>query len=224
MLEQALVASRATGDRLAEGWTLARMALAAWFLGDYETAFEYAAEALRLSEAGGDRWGTAWAQHLLAVLCCHRDPRDPAIECLQTACAATWRELGSRRDLVYVLYARAENRIRTERAGLAEPILREALPIALELGDQFGIVTGLMHWASLTLATGGSDRTAHLLGSVLAAQDAGVLTLSPLYVGWHRRQRDRCVAELGLEAAEAAVSAGRALTLDRAVDYALGQR
>jgi predicted ATPase len=223
LLEQALEASRAAGDRLAEAWALARVALAAHFQRDSENARVAAHEAIRLSREMGDRWGTAWSQHVLACSSGIADPIDDTVERLERESIVTWRELGSRRDLAYSLYELSLHHIRAGHSELSEPLLREALPISLEIGDQFGVISGVLHWATLFRMTDLRERALRLVNSVLAAHESGVITLVPLYRAWCDRIRSRAADELGVAAVEAARAEGRALTLDQAVDFALGR-
>jgi predicted ATPase/DNA-binding CsgD family transcriptional regulator len=103
----------------------------------------------------------------------------------------------------------------------AKAILREALRAQLQLGNPRWIAESFEIWAGIAVLEQDSGRAAHLLGAATALREAAGMPLPPVY----RAQYDQVVAkartQLGDAAFWAAWAAGRALTLEQAIAYAL---
>jgi hypothetical protein len=93
-------------------------------------------ESLELSRALGDRWGTAWSQHLLAIIYTFTcEPEPGAIERLQQDSLAIWRELGDRPGELRALVGVCQLLVALGDVDRAEPLSRELLEVAEDAGD-----------------------------------------------------------------------------------------
>jgi len=131
------------------------------------------------------------------------------------------RALGHRRGMVVSLTnlgSLAQRRGDHERA---EALHRESLTLVVDLGDRRRTVACLEGLASAASSRGQAERAARLFGAAEALREAAGVTLPPP----HRALREPRVAAVRAlmrpEAFESAWSAGRAMTLDEAVRYAL---
>jgi hypothetical protein len=99
--------------------------------------------------------------------------------------------------------------------------LKESMAVSQELGHGWGIAMALEGWGAMAVAQGASERAARLLG---AAERLRGAIGRPLPLA-DRPQRDRSVAAvrdaLGEQAFAAAWAAGRAMSIDAAVAFAL---
>ena len=225
VIKEALATARAAGDPVVEGWALARLGHGALLLGELAAAARLFGESIRFARSTGDSWMLAWSLGQLSTTysCGLGEPVPGEIERLEVDVIRTWRELGSRRDLAYSLYILAHYYTTTGRSELAEPMLREAISIASDVGDALGMVEGLLYWATHAQFARDPERALTLLGAALAAQIPTGITLPPVMQAWCSRIRAGCSALQDNEASEAALLAGHRLTLEQAVRYALGR-
>ena len=107
----------------------------------------------------------------------------------------------------------------TERA---RALLEEGLTLARELGDQRGIVDALEGIAQLSSGRGSPEVGARLLGAAEALRAAADLPLVSGESAQHAQQLAALHGALGAEAFAAAWDEGRALSIEDAVDLALG--
>ena len=95
-------------------------------------------------------------------------------------------------------------------------MFRESLSLLVQLGDKL-VIAGNLEGLANALASGAPARSARLYGAAEAIREAiGV----PRVAIEQRHVAPGC-AELGEEAWQAAQAAGRAMTLEQAVAYAL---
>jgi hypothetical protein len=105
----------------------------------------------------------------------------------------------------------------------ARPIYRQAIREWQDLGRRAAVANMLENFAFIARAEGQSERAARLLGAAEPIRDEIRVDMTP----WEREEYEREVAALreSLPPASfvAAWAAGRALTLDEAVDFAVAE-
>jgi non-specific serine/threonine protein kinase len=100
-------------------------------------------------------------------------------------------------------------------------LFRESLAVSRETGDQRRLAFTLSAVAGLVAAENEPERALHFDGAGHAALELLGTPLAPAMRALYNQQLQPANAALGPERATAAVAAGRALTLDEAVDEAL---
>lgn len=106
---------------------------------------------------------------------------------------------------------------------VARSWLEESVVTWQELGEKPWIVYAVAAFSSLAAAEGQLDRSLSLAGAVDALSASVGVSLQPAYRGRFERWRDAAQQMLEREAAEAALAAGRAMTPEEAVAYALAK-
>lgn len=81
-----------------------------------------------------------------------------------------------------------------------------------------------MHCTAVAAAEGDHERAARLLGAAEAQRVSLNQKIPPVYVSTHQREVDALRSALETERFEGAWAEGRAMSADRATEYALGQR
>ena len=107
------------------------------------------------------------------------------------------------------------------RPGDALGFFRLALLIDRELDYVEGLIYGVVGIAAALSAGGGAPDAAMLLGAAHAAGEGTGVELEPLEVEADANARETLGAVLGAEQLAEALAAGRALSLDEAVQHAL---
>jgi non-specific serine/threonine protein kinase len=109
--------------------------------------------------------------------------------------------------------------LRDEPAG-ADVLARESLQVRQSLGDRQGTVRCVEILGQIAIARGELERGTRLLSAVDALREAIGLQRPHDEQSEHQRNLSRARAGLDKDRFEAAVSAGRAMTLEAAVVYA----
>jgi non-specific serine/threonine protein kinase len=212
---------RALGDRWGMALARTRLASLAEEMGDLARAEAYLREQQALARELGHRGAMAGGLHRLGALSVCRGDIDQAADQFESS-AALYRAIGERRSAASPLFdlglLNARHRQRFDQAAA---LLRESLAIWQEHGDRVGVLRCLLGYAELALRQGARERAARLLGATEAALTAEAQALDPL-------RRDDLWQEAGqlgaaLDSAELAAprEAGRALSPEQAVAYAL---
>ncbi len=192
--------------------------------GDYARAVELWEEALALTREIGDTSlvGTMLSNLGYAVLLQGDYERAASLseEALTFA-----RELGSAgvgivpESLVNLGLA-ARSRGDNERATAS---FREALTLSQEIGSKPSAINALEGMAGVVAALDGPARTARLWGAAEAAREVICVALPPCDRALHDPYLVDARFRLGEKAWEEALAEGRAMTLERAVEYALSK-
>ena len=189
-------------------------------LGDYERAEAEYTEGAELARAGGYRWVLAVAIGNLA---------DIALEQGAYALARTrfeeslelFREVGDERKIVETLVGLGIVASREGRRDEADALLREPLEYARALVDKELAIWCLGELAPLAASAGEAERAARLIGAVetLREETGHAAHTEERRVG--EQIRTALGSDLGEQQLEAALAAGRELTFEEAVAYAL---
>ena len=219
--EESLALWRGLGNKRGIATSLYYLGRVTRSQGDYAAARALTEESLVLRRALNDRWGMAVSLNMLGELARaqgdYAAARPPYEEGL-----GLFRAVGDKRGVAIATHNLgivAREQGDHERAAALH---HEALALFRELGDKEQIVCSLIKLAHLALIQGDSERAARLSGAVDAQREAIGAALLPD----ERADHVETVSAVRSKQAEAAFSAawaaGRAMSPDQAIDYALG--
>jgi predicted ATPase/DNA-binding SARP family transcriptional activator len=219
--EKALALAQASGDRRAiADATLALAGMARDTL-DVEGALRYAGEARQQMESLGDRGGLNHTLAVMATLALSRGDRQSARPLLEELLAIC-RELGDSGPLVHALGAMGHLERDEGEYARARAFYEESLVLRRDLGHQFALAQSLEDFAVLAGRERQAERAIRLLGAVEAfCETIGAQAPVADRTDYERTEAAGRAA-LGEPAFAAAWAEGRALSLDRAIEYALG--
>jgi predicted ATPase/DNA-binding SARP family transcriptional activator/DNA-binding CsgD family transcriptional regulator len=100
---------------------------------------------------------------------------------------------------------------------------KEGLAVAQEVGVKASVINALEAMATLAGTLGEASRVAHLWGAAQAAREITSIALPPGERALHEPYLASARSRLGESAWEAALAEGRAMSLDRAAEYALSE-
>jgi hypothetical protein len=105
-------------------------------------------------------------------------------------------------------------------------LYEESLVLCRELGDKVGIIASLAGLGGLAVGAGGEEveRGARALGAVEALSESTGAVLEAADRSLYERNIARARAHLGEETFRRAWEEGRAMSMEEAVEYALGER
>jgi tetratricopeptide (TPR) repeat protein len=220
---EALTLSREVGDRVSQAWALA---LLGWHLSAcpdrYGEGIKSCEEGLALFRIMDDKPGIARALNALGELARLDGDYERARE-LYEECLAISRETGDRQREALMLGCLGYVAQHQGDYGRAEALIVEALALLRELNFRYGAATFLLAMAGPIGAKGDTERAAHILGAgeaFLEAIGVGLQPADKLEVDRYRAAVRERLDEVAFEAARAA---GRAMSLEEAVAYALGE-
>jgi len=213
---------REVGDKASISHTLYLLGLTARAQGAFAQATAHAEEALALSRELEDAYAAAHAIHLLGTVAWYQGDIDRAAA-LHEQSLPLFQELGdwncvgtTTTDLGLVAQGRGD----LERAA---SLHKDALRRRSDLGDKPGIAECLERLAAVVEQRGDGAQAARLVGSAEALREALKVPLPPV----ERPRYEQLVAavrtSIGEAAFAAAWTAGREMTAERAVTYALGE-
>jgi predicted ATPase len=220
--QESLPVSREAGAAWHTGVALCILSALAFYGRDFEPASRFAEESLALARQAGDPWLMSVTLTNAGLLALHQGDLDQAILLCQESvpCARQAREkwcIGhSLYNLGLMFLARGDHQA-------AAPPLREGLQLCRDLGYQLGIGLALDGLAGVWAAQGDHTRAVRLLGAGSALRGVLGAAMPPAF----QASYDGIVAAAhqGMEdeAFAAAWEEGKAMTLDQAIAYALGE-
>jgi non-specific serine/threonine protein kinase len=220
LLDEALARARCVAAERETSVALKNLGIIAHYRSRYEEARALLEESLAVSRRLDDTREIAATLNNRAVVAASEGDFAASTE-LMTEVLALNRRLGERRGVAMSLNnlgALAQYRGDYEAA---EELLTESLLINLDLGDRRLIAYVLECFTSLTAERGQFERALRLAGAAEALRETIGSPLAPA----EREDLDRSVAKaraaLADEVAEGAFGAGRALTLEQAVNLVL---
>ena len=211
---------QALGDKRGTADSLYRLGSWAGNLGDFAQAWCFYDQSLAICRELQYQQGIVYALCDLGHVCWHRGDY-PAARALLEEGLALCRALGQKRRLAFGLWS--IGLVAHDQGSYAEAraLFEQGLVTGREAGDPFGTVFCLEAFASLAATQGRAARAARLLG---AAERYRAAINSPLPRS-HRSDYNRPIglirAALNEEAFAAERSAGQAMTLEEAIQYAL---
>jgi predicted ATPase/DNA-binding CsgD family transcriptional regulator len=198
--------------------------LAALFRGEVPQARALLEDAVAGHRSVGDLLGVADSLILLAAATFFMDdPRgaDAAAECLQLCEKhhATWTK-------GYALWAVAIHKWSSGQHREGARLIQTSIRLQRTVRDWTGLAYYLEVLAWCTSSAGEPERAAHLLGAATAVwQLSGAKAFeAPPYQAFDERVAEQSRQALGTEAFDAALAAGKGLTLDQVFTYVLGDK
>jgi predicted ATPase/class 3 adenylate cyclase/DNA-binding CsgD family transcriptional regulator len=221
LLAEALPLARELGNRWAEAWVLHLMGRARYFENDAQAAARLGQQSLEVAEAIGDRWLVGWAVHLLALAAHIANDLDAAWH-YYTRTIEIRQEVGFVEGEAICSHLKGLVAFRRGEYRLALELVRSGVTRLQRLGTPWTIHNGVATWAALVNALGDPERAVRLIAAVDAfgvAIDVGPIPLAAAVI---KETIDDARARLRAEDFERAWATGSALSLDQAIDDALG--
>jgi tetratricopeptide (TPR) repeat protein len=222
---QALAIGRRTGDATVTAQALsglARIALRSGNAADIKEARWLCREALTITDGTDDRIGRSNATHVLAVAAQMAGDFEEARTLMRQRIAEA-RETGN----AATISSEAGNLSMVERQlgnlDQADELAREALEIDHKRGDQWAMPYKVSGLAAVATDRGDFDRAATLLGAAEAMMEREKADWPPDERPHYERMLSRLPRGLGPEDFERLRAAGRAMSTDVAVEFALGR-
>jgi len=218
--EESVTLAREARDAWRVASSLHQLADVARLLGDVESARQQFEECLELWRDLRDPQGLTAALTSLGELASFDGDAAAARDFLDQALELA-RGLGNTWGTAWVLNTQAAVMRRQGEHAQAHARLVESLALRQELGDRQGLVEGLGASAVLAAASQQTQRAAQLLGAAESvAEDVGV-SLAPVYRAEYEAAVGVARRALGEEAFAASFHLGRAMSVERAVSYAM---
>ena len=219
--ERGLALSRRLGDRESVAWFLIWFGAIALHQSEYDRAAAFFAESLPLSRSLGDKWLISMALANLGVVARLQGHYDRAAA-LHTESLALGREVGDNWRCASSLASLGIVALRRGDHERAAALYEESLTLCKQIRDRWIVYDCLDGLAVVNCARGRYHQAARLLGAADTLRET--LGFSPLVVD--QVARDERVAStragLGDAAFVTAWTDGRAMTLEQAIEQALG--
>jgi tetratricopeptide (TPR) repeat protein len=182
-----------------------------------EEGFVLLSEAVGLFRKAGDEAGLARCQWAIASAM-HFEKRYAEATAALDEAIPLFRKIGDRFSLGWALHTRTVIAVRQQQAGPAQDFVCEGLQIFKEIGDVSGMALLLDDAASAALLAGDRDRAFRLAGASTAHQRTLGAGLGTIVGQQEGRDWEKDIAG---DADRGAWSAGMAMGLEQAIDYAL---
>jgi predicted ATPase/DNA-binding CsgD family transcriptional regulator len=220
LLEAALLAAESQGDAEAVAYASQFLGRAVWFLGDPARGLRLTGDALARHQSAGDWQGTVLTLVQLGIMRALTGDPAGAISPLQE-CADSCRERGERWNRSYALWGLGLATWLLGDAERAAELVRAALRIKRQVGDQVGAAHCIEALAWIAASRRRPAHAALLLGAAAAAREAIPATLPPPLGPHHEATHATASRALGHDAFAAGLAQGRALSPSRRVAAAL---
>jgi tetratricopeptide (TPR) repeat protein len=220
--ERSLAIAEELEDEQGSIWPLIFLGLWAGETGDYERAEELYAEAISAATSVGDRKLIGIATNNLGNVAMQRREFTRAIALFQRALQIS-REIGTHDETAVVTLNIAECLLHLERFDEATHAAREGLLLARQVGSSYAMEYGFFLFAALAWRRGDEDtHTVRLLGITEALRDElGGVNEDKAELELLAAMTGDLVASLGDTGYATALAEGRAMGLDKAVDFVL---
>jgi non-specific serine/threonine protein kinase len=219
-LNESLDIYRELGDRRGVGQVLIQLGQFAVLDGDFATAHMYYNEGLALSRESDDARSIVVAVRSLGQLAVLERDHVRARSYLEEALSRL-QQLGDVREKLYTLQWLGMSAIEVGDFDKARSLLEDALTISRELDFPMGISATIRYFAALAAASSQPARALYLGGASESLAEsmavAPIRMMRPLVHRWLEQSRE----ELGDDRAATCWAEGRAMTRDRAIEYAL---
>jgi predicted ATPase/transcriptional regulator with XRE-family HTH domain len=223
---ESLALMRELGDLWGIANSLNNLAILTHEQGDYSTARSLHEESLALMRELGDLLGIANSLNNLGNVAVDEGDYTFARSRLEESLAIR-RALGDKRGIAIALHNLGDLALRQRDYRTSRSLLEESLILRIELKDKWGMAYSLAGLGRVVVAAsvadGGVERGAKVLGAV----EAIVQSMGAVLERGYRLSYEEAVAfarsHLGEEAFERVWQAGRAMSLEQVIDYALEQ-
>jgi tetratricopeptide (TPR) repeat protein len=188
--------------------------------GDHVAAQSYYEEALAVWRALGDQSSAAAALGNLGIVA--RAQGDLAVaRAWYDEALAAHRSSGDKRNVAVTLVNLGELAIEQDDLEAVRGFVVEGLRLCREIGARLESAYAVAAMAQLAQACGEAERAARLEGSAAGLREIIGHSLPPSALAGHERHLSELRASLGEDAFERAFAAGRALSWEQAIAYAL---
>jgi predicted ATPase/DNA-binding XRE family transcriptional regulator len=220
--EQALVLARAAADKPAAAFALDGLGAEAANRDDRAQARDCAQQSLALSREIGDRWLSAITLITLGELA-RLDQDYERAALLYNESLTLLRQLGDRWFIAIVLHDVGQLAQYQGRYAEAEAIYVECLTLCRELKNYRGVAMCLEQFAGVAALWGFHERAACLLGAAQAVRTATHTAVETGALDRFDYEHSVALARAGLddERFDARWAAGRMMTIEKAIEYAL---
>ena len=223
-LEEAVALHKELGDESGAALALAHLGFAVVHgdFGERVSAFVLEGEALMRGNLEGH--ARAFLRIALASAAIEEGDYDSAASQLEESLALC-RELGDRRNTGYSLYILGMTELLRDDLDRGATLLEECVPIVRELEYWFGGAYTLLGQGKVAALHSKSGRAARLWGAAEALREKMSMSLSHFDFVHSGYERDLSAVRAALSEAsfEAAWAEGRAMSPERAIEYALGE-
>ena len=221
--EDALVIERAIGDRRGLASSLSNLGIVAREQNDNATAKALYEESLALRRELGDQWGIGAALNNLGLVVLH-DGDYPAARALYGECLEVFRALGNRQAMASPLSNLGRVAHQQGDYASARALYQESLVIFWDLRDRWGVALSVEGLAYVASAQASPTRATRLWGVASRLREEIGCPLPPSERSRYDRELAATRTAIDDDAAfDRAWKEGGAMTIDQAIDYALGQ-
>ncbi len=221
LCSEALALCRTLGDEWGSAFALHYLAHAAESQGDYVQAIETMEEAVALCRSAGDKWWRAASLNCLGEIVRLQGAYERAVALSEESLRLA-RELGDKRGVAASLVNLGAVVGRQGDYVRAEAMLKESLALFWELGYKLRLAHCLLGLARTAYGLCQHERAVRLFAAVAALRQVTGIGLQPSDLAEHDRVMTALRGALGDAAFAAAGAEGRAMTLEQAIEYALG--
>ena len=220
--KESLTIARELGNSPALGFSLVMMGqLVAIAIQDYESALAYGEEAIAVSEAGGNRWGSSMTIFGLGFFARSVGDYDQARARFR-ACLPVFLEFGDKHRINMIQSELAHIERETGQHQQAIPMYRETILEWQRLGHRAAIAHQLECFAFIAKAQEQPERAAKLFGAAEVLREKINIAMT----SQERIEYDREIADLRTNMDEKAFAShwaeGRSRRMDEAIEFALG--
>jgi len=198
-------------------WDL--VAVLAAYRGEHEQSAEWYRRSLALMRETGDRWGLAWTLGSQGFSAFNLQQFDQA-EKIFTAALAIFRELGDVWSIMFASTCLGLTLVQQGDYERAEQVLMDG-GFTHGLGSRANVPESLEGLAACALAQGYIKRAVQLSGAAEALREAVGSSMSPAVQSIRADCLARARSQLDEPTFTAAWEAGRAMSLEQAIEYAL---
>jgi predicted ATPase/class 3 adenylate cyclase len=205
------------------GRALAEQAVGEIRLGAMVVARALLEKSVEIAREHGDQWGLTFALGQLGAIAYH-DADLTAARRFREEAAAVARAIGDRHTLGMALAGLALVARLQEHYDESEQLFHETLLLSGELKDQWVMPRALGGLAGAAVLAANYERAARLFGATAAMREvSGTGEAARSFRGAYERDEAEARATLGEEAFAVAWADGRAMSLEQAVAFALGE-
>jgi hypothetical protein len=212
-----------TGHLQEAGRALAEQAVGEARIGTMVVARVLLEKSVEIAREHGDQWGLTFALGQLGVIAYH-DADFTAARRFREEAATVARAIGDRHTLGLALAGLALVARLQEHYDESEQLFHETLLVSSELKDQWVMPRALGGLAGAAVLAAHYERAARLFGATAAMREvSGTVEAARSFRGAYERDEAEARAILGDKAFAAAWAAGRAMSLEQVVAFALGE-
>jgi predicted ATPase len=223
LFEESLELSQKVGDQRRIAGAYRALGLVAAQQCDYERAVVHHSASLTIVRNLDDRHGIAITLgHLGDVARCCDDYTRAAQ--LYDESLPLFREVGDLHGIAWGLHNLGHVALAAGDSALATTHFKASLVICRDLGAKVGIAYGIAGFAGVAVVRGELQRAAHLLAAVEVLLETIHGRMNAADRAAYERNVTTVRAELAQRSCEVAWAHGRALTIERAIVHALGER